>query len=209
MWYVSQVPCDMSCVMCYMSHDMWQSEFETFRKWWQVLYFWNQDDSRITIGHMTCVTDVMWHFMCHVLHVAWHVTEWIWDILKIMASTIFLKIGWLKDYYGTYGMCHRCDVTFHVMCYMSHDMCQSKFGTLRKWWQVLYFLNHNDSRITMAHMTYVTGVMSHFMSCVTCHMTCDKVNLGHSENRGKCHIFETRMSQGLQWDISKTSFKNI
>ena len=125
MWYVSQVPCDMSCVMCYMSHCMWQSEFETFRKWWQVLYFWNQDDSRITIGHMTCVTDVMWHFMCHVLHVAWHVTEWIWDILKIMASTIFLKIGWLKDYYGTYGMCHRCDVTFHVMCYMSHDMWQS------------------------------------------------------------------------------------
>ena len=60
----------------------------------------------------------------------------------------------------------------------------------------------------MAHMTYVTGVI-HFMSCVTCHVTCDKVNLGHSENCGKCHIFETRMSQGLQWDINETSFKDI
>ena len=39
------------------------------------------------------------------------------------------------------------------------------------------------------------------MLCVTCHMTGDKVNLEHSENDGKFYIFETRMNQGLQWDI--------
>ena len=163
------VTCHVSCVTCHMACD-------------RVNLGHSENDGKCYIFVIRMTQGLQWdiwhvsqvscHISCHVLHVTWHVTEWIWDIQKIIASAIFLKPGWLKDYSGTCNICHRCHVIYHVLHVTCHvtdwiwgiQQILASAIFLKPGW-----LKDYNGTCDMCLRCHVTFHIICYMSHVTCH----------------------------------------